>query len=116
MKILQVFLIKLFLGGKYFLEIFYWNFLSFRGFTICFRTFQAKNYSRQFTLFICENSLMSKSQSWTGTAVLRLGKRLRLGPLVLTGLTQDRGPDSVFRKGLGVRKSEKPSFMTMVIP
>ena len=42
----------------------------------------------------------SKSQSWTGTAVLRLGKRLRLGPLVLTGLTQDRGPDSAFRKGL----------------
>ena len=27
-------------------------------------------------------------------------KRLTLGPSVPTGLTQDRGPDSVFRKGL----------------
>ena len=32
-------------------------------------------------------------------------KRLRLGPSVSTGLALDRGPDSVFRKGLGITSS-----------
>ena len=58
MKILQVFHLQVFLGGKYISKIIYWNFLSFRGLLYVLGHFNQKKFisiffPHQFTLFIC---------------------------------------------------------------
>ena len=51
-------------------------------------------------MFICGFTYKQKASPGLGPQSKDWKKRLRLGPLVPTGLTQDRGHDSVFRKGL----------------
>ena len=82
--------------------------MSFRGLLYVLGHFQQKKnffqkfFSRQFTLFICGFTYKQKASLGLGPQSKDWEKRLRLGPLVPTGLTQDRGPESVFRKGLRV--------------
>ena len=94
-----------FSGGNIFKKIFCWNFLSFRGLLYVLGHFKQKifffqkNFSPIYLVYLWIY-LQAKASPGLGLQSKDWKKRLRLGPSVPTGLAQDRGPDSVFRKGL----------------